>query len=125
MKTDHELTTAGFTNSGKKRYQATLTEYSDALFTRATALGDADKAPNTPREVTHEHVRDAAEAISRRRGEGRTPAQIWCQAGEYVCAALAGMGAAKLEHTWGIVLFVLSVAIGVILFIVRSNPQRT
>jgi len=94
------------------------------LFARAIALGESDKAPNAPREVTHEHVRDAADAISRRRRDAASPLQVGCQVGEYICAAAAGVGGGKLDQAWGIAVFVGSVAIGVILFIVRSNNQR-
>lgn len=121
MKTDQELKTAGFTDSGLSRYKRTAEDYLDELYTKAVALGDRDKASDTLREVTHEHVRDAAITLQRRGREAKSPRQIWCQVGEYVSAGTAGIGAGKLDTTWGIALFGLSLAIGVVLFIVRNQ----
>lgn len=125
MKTDQDLKTAGFTDSGLNRYEKTVEDYCEGLYTKAVALGDRDKASDTPREVTHEHVRDAASELQRRGREAKSPTQIWCQVGEYICAATAGIGAGKLDATWGIALFGLSLTIGVILFIVRSQGGKT
>ena len=124
MKTDQELEQAGFTNSGKTRYQTTTNEFCDTLFVKAVALGERDKALNAPREITHEHVRDAAQAIATTHKDNSTKVQIWCQVGEYVFTAAAGVGAAQLEHTWGIALFGISVAVGVVLFVIRNTQRR-
>lgn len=124
IKTDQELKTAGFTDSGLNRYKKTVEDYCEEVYVKAVALGDRDKASNSPREVTHEHVRDAASDLQRRGRESKTPTQVWCQIGEYVCAATAGVGAGKLETTWGIALFGLSLTIGVVLFIVRNQEGR-
>ncbi len=125
MKTDQDLKTAGFTDSGLNRYKKTVEDYCEEVYSKAVALGDRDKASDAPREVTHEHVRDAAAELQRRGRESRTTTQIWCQIGEYVCAATAGVGAGKLEATWGIALFGLSLTIGVVLFVVRSQGGKT
>lgn len=124
MKTDQDLRTAGFTDSGLNRYKKTVEDYCEEVYSKAIALGDRDKASDAPREVTHEHVRDAAAELQRRGRESKTTTQIWCQAGEYVCAATAGVGAGKLDTTWGIALFGLSLTIGVVLFIVRSQGGK-
>lgn len=121
MKTDQELDQAGFTDSGTTRYKNAVAAYCDELFGKSIALGDRDKAPDTPREVTHEHVRGAAAAIAIRGREGQTPLQVWCQIGEYLCAALAGVGGGKLEASWGTALFGVSLAVGVILFVIRNT----
>lgn len=121
MKNDEELEQAGFTDSGTTRYRNAVTAYWEELYGKAIALGDRDKAPDTPREVTHEHVRSAAAAIAMRGREGQTTLQVWCQIGEYVCAALAGVGGGKLETNWGTVVFGLSLAVGVVLFVTRNT----
>ena len=121
MKTDQELEQNGFTDSGTTRYRNAVTAYCDELYAKAIALGDRDKAPDTPREVTHEHVRSAAAAIAIRGREGQTTLQVWCQIGEYLCAALAGVGGGKLETSWGTALFGISLAVGVILFVTRNT----
>jgi len=124
VKTDQELEQAGFTNSGRTRYQTTTNEFCDTLFVKAVALGERDKAPNAPREVTHEHVRDAAQAIASTHKDSPTRLQIWCQLGEYVFTAAAGLGAGQLQHAWGIALFGISVAVGVVLFVIRNTQRR-
>lgn len=124
MKTDQDLKAAGFTDSGQNRYKKTVDDYCEEIYSKAVALGDRDKAVDAPREVTHEHVRDAAAEIQRRGRESKNSTQIWCQVGEYVCAGTAGVGAGKLDAPWGIALFGLSLTIGVILFIVRSQGGK-
>lgn len=122
MKSEDELRNAGFTQSGAKRYAATAADYCGQLFTKSVALGDIDKAADTAREVTHDHVRTAAAVLAVRGNAGKPPHHIFCQVGEYVCAALAGVGGGKLDQTWGVSLFGLSLTIGVILFVIR-NPR--
>ena len=124
MKTDQELKTAGFTDSGLNRYKKTTEDYCEELYKKGIALGDRDKASDAPREVTHEHIREAAADIQRRGREPQTPWHIWCQVGEYVCAATAGAGAGNLDRPWGIALFGLSLTIGVVLFIVRNQGGK-
>jgi hypothetical protein len=124
VKTDAELIAAGFTDSGITRYRNTANGFCDELFIKAVALGDRDKAVDAPREVTHEHVRDAAAKLAERGRKGQSSLQIWCQIGEYVFTATAGVGAAKLDQSWGIILFGGSVALGVILFVVRNTQKR-
>lgn len=124
MKTDQELQAGGFTESGAKRYKAAATAYCDELYSRSVALGDSDKAVDAPREVTHDHVRSAAAALAVRGNDRSDPLQVWCQVGEYVCAASAGVGGGKLEHSWGVLLFGLSLSLGVVLFVVRNMRSR-
>ena len=125
MKTEKELKDAGFTESGTTRYRQSTTEYCDTLFQKAVTFGEADKADGLPREVTHDHVKAAAHAIANSYGRDQpTKVQIWCQVGEYVTAAFAGLGAGKLDQTWGIALFGISLTLGVICFIVRNTQKQ-
>lgn len=125
MKSNEELKQAGFTESGAKRYVAATTDYCDALFAKSVALGDIDKAADTTREVTHEHVRYATTVLALR-GQGKSPRQVMCQIGEYSCAALAGVGGGNLSTSWGVAMFGLSLTIGVILYFTRNirSPAR-
>ena len=120
MKTELELKSIGFTDSGITRYVKTATAYCEDLCTKSTALGDRDKSSETPREVTHDHVRSAASEIASKGKETIGRSQILCQIGEYVCAALAGVGGGKLETSFGIILFGLSLTVGVVLFVIRN-----
>lgn len=124
MKTDIELKNAGFTDSGKVRYQKSATEYSDTLYAKSVALGDRDKGDGMPREVTHDHVRSAAHVIAASYGkEGNSRVGIFCQIGEYVSALGAGIGGGKLDESWGIFVFGISLTIGTILFVVRKTNK--
>ena len=123
MKTPEELTNEGFTDSGTARYQKTAEEYCHQLFVKASALGERDKAQDMPREVTHEHVRDAAMAIATRGRDGQSWLQVWCQIGEYLATAAAGVGAGKLTESWGTILFGSSLTLGIVLFVVRNTKK--
>jgi len=106
------------------RYSAATDAYCEELFAKSVALGDIDKAPDTAREVTHDHVRGAAAVLAVRGQNGQSNLQVGCQIGEYVCAALAGVGGGKLDQTWGIVTFGLSLSAGVVLFVIRNTRSR-
>ncbi len=124
MKTDQELSQAGFTPSGLQRYQRTTSEYSEELYSRAIKLGDYDKAPDAQREVTHDHVRSAAESLTRRSREP-TGWERFCHISEYVCTLGAGIGGGKLDQTWGVALCIAATAIGLLLIFNRiSNAHQ-
>jgi hypothetical protein len=125
VKTDADLKLQGFTESGIDRYKKSTTEYCDTLFSKSIALGDRDKAAGLPREVTHDHVKTSAHLIAASYGKaGNSRLCIVCQIGEYVCAATAGVGGGKLDHSWGVVLFGLSLVIGTILFVIRNTNKE-
>ncbi len=124
MKSDDQLKAEGFTDSGRDRYKKTAGEYCDALFTKAVALGDRDKADGLPREVTHDHVKASAHVIASSYGkEGSSRLSVICQIGEYVCAATAGVGGNNLAEQWGVVAFGTSLTVGTILFVVRNTKK--
>jgi hypothetical protein len=125
VKTEEDLKRAGFTESGIKRYKQTASEYEDALYQKSVTFGDADKASDLTREVTHDHVKAAAHTIAASfGGNEQSTVQIFCQVGEYVAAAFAGLGAGKLDQAWGIAVFGISLSVGVILFVVRNTRRR-
>jgi hypothetical protein len=124
VKTENELKTAGFTDSGKDRYLKSTKEYSDTLYAKSVALGDRDKADGMAREITHDHVRSAAHVIAASYGkEGNSRAALFCQIGEYIAAAGVGVGGGKLEEKWGIFMFGISLAIGTVLFVARNTNK--
>ena len=125
MKTEQELQDAGFTPGGRKRYLATVEAYSQSLFEKAVTYGKVDKADDTPLEITQENVRAAAHNIVSIFGKDKP--SMWnlpIQIGEHVFTALAGVGGGKLDARWGIALFVISIAIAVILFVVRNTVLK-
>jgi hypothetical protein len=124
MKIDQELRAANFTDSGVTRFLLTEEAYSEELFNRAVALGNADKASDTPLEVTHDHVRKAAQAISVA-PKKESAWHVGGQIGEYLCVAAASVGANNLPKSWAIILFGVSLALGITLFVARMTWNRS
>ncbi|HDR0626829.1 TPA: hypothetical protein ACPDW7_000689 [Pasteurella multocida] len=122
MKTEAELKDNKFTQEGIIRYQRTINGYSQSLFETSIALGKRENSDTL--EITQTHVRDAAISLQRK-SKNKSLASIIGQSLEYVFAILAGLGGGKLEYSWGIILFCASIAVGVILFVVRKvNEER-
>lgn len=125
MKTEAELKAAGFTDSGRSRYKTVATGYADDLYAKAVSYGEADKAPNMPREVTHDHVRAGAHSIVKSYGTPqRSRISIFLQIFEYLLTAAAGIGGGNFDKDWGILLFVGAVAIAVVCFVTRSLSDK-
>jgi hypothetical protein len=123
--TDQELVQAGYTPSGAKRYRETMEAYAKTLHEKSLAFGEASRASDASIEVTHDHVRSAAHSISSTFGrEQPSPYSVPIQVGEYFFTALAGIGGGSLKESWGVPLFVVSVALAVILFVVRNTALR-
>lgn len=125
MKTDQELVQAGLTTSGLKRYTDAVLDFEKTLLEKAIVFAQADKADDSNIEVTHDHVRSGAMAMAASLGKSKSSAwSVPVQIGEYIFTALAGIGGGSLKEPWGTPLFVLSVAIAVILFVVRSTRLK-
>ena len=123
---DEELTEGGFTNSGATRFKEAIKGYSDMLFQRSIHLGNVDKAPNLPREITYDHVRAAALSIAN--SYGKPPKSKWsipARIGEYVAVAVASAGASNLDKSIGIAAFGLGLAIVVILIVARLSKTKS
>ena len=123
--TEKELTDAGYTESGRKRYAQTLADYVSTLHQKALGFATADKANDANVEVTHDHVRQAAHNIASSFGTERPSGwSIPCQIGEYLCTAAAGVGGGALSTGWGTPTLVISIALGVILFVIRQTSLK-
>jgi len=117
---NEELGIAGFTNSGVPRFNETVKGYSGLLFERAIHFGDVDKAPNLPREITHDHVRAAAYSIANSYGKPTT--SKWStvgQIGEYVAIAVVGAGGSNLDNQYGVLAFGVGLLIATVLIVTR------
>lgn len=125
MKSDSELKQTGFTASGAKRYLETLNDYADALYAKSVLYAQGDKAPDTNLEVTHEHVRAAAHRLTSTFGRDQPSGwTISIQILEYIFTAFIGVGGSSLKESWGMPLFVISVALVVIFFVVRQTAFK-
>ena len=125
VKTDTELKTAGYTVNGVARYRQILSEYGEELYTKAISFASGEKAKDLPLEVTHEHVRAAAAAISRSFGVLKIgPWYITANILEYVFTAIAGAAGAYLDKGIGIAIFVVSVSIAILLIVVRLTKAK-
>lgn len=117
---DAALASAGFTASGAKQYRQTVEDYATALASRSANLGEADKAPGLPAEITHEHVRASAHSMARAFGSGQRSAwAVAGQVGEYVATAVAGVGGGHLDKQAGIWTFGIAVSVAVVLVVAR------
>jgi|SRR5579863_2713030 len=115
---ENALRAGGFTDSGRTRYLDTVTDYAAELKKRAEGYADVDKAPNLAREVTHDHVRQAAVALAGR----REPISKWTIVGqvfEYLATAATGYSVEHLNTVPGIIEFGLSLSLAVILIVAR------
>lgn len=125
MKTDDQLRADGLTPSGLKRYKDAVADFEKTLLDKATVFAQADKAADANIEVTHDHVRSGAMAMAASLGKGvPSPWVVPVQIGEYLFTASAGVGGGSLKEPWGTPLFVVSVALAVILFVVRSTRLK-
>lgn len=120
-----ELLSAKYTPTGIQRYKQTIKSYGDQLFINATLQGERDKIDGYDREVTEQHVRNAA--IEMTKSVIKSEKSNWvvfCQAGEYFCTGCAGAGASNLDHNWGIIAFGLGLVIGIALFVTRMTKIK-
>ena len=123
---DSTLDNSGFTNSGKDRFKKTINDYNDLLFDKAINYADIDKAVNTQREVTHEHVKAASHSIANSYGKPVKPKWFpWAKFGQYAATGLVGLSAGNLPDTWALILFIGSFTIGgALLFLTEKNNSK-
>lgn len=117
---DDKFDEDGFTKTGKERFEKTIDTYAQALYDKSVRFGAAHQAKDLSPEVTHEHVRQAADTISN--SSHRKPRSAWSvfgQAAEYFCSAGMAYGLANLKEEWGPYLFFVSMVSGAVLFLTR------
>jgi hypothetical protein len=125
VKDSEELKNNGFTESGLARYEQTVEEYADLLYTKSINFGDADKAADYDREVTHDHVRAAAFKIAQSYGKEKVSGWlIFSQICEYIFTAIGAYSLSNLDETWGTPLFVGSAVIAGILVAIRLSRKN-
>lgn len=126
MKNTEELESDGFTASGLARYQETVKTYAETLRSKAVTYGDADKAPDLPREVTHDHVRAAAHLIANSYGKDKVSSWwIVSQVAEYVLTATSAFALGNTDKPWGTPVFVVSAVVAGILIAVRLSKSKS
>ncbi len=120
MITEEELETKGFTATGKARLRKTLESYEEQLVEHSLQVGKYSKASDLPLEVTHEHVRKAADNLmSPLRDKKRSKLSITFQVGEYFCSAGIAYGLAEHATAWGFPLALGSLVLGSLLLVLR------
>lgn len=120
---DKELGEADFVKSGKEKYKALVLAFSQELFDRSILLCDAGNLGGD-REVTQENVIRASHIIYGKSPEKQSAMTIFLQVMEYLCSAGIGVGASKLDKTWGIGVFGLSILVGIICFVTRTVKKK-
>jgi hypothetical protein len=118
------LISKGFTDSGRKQFCATVSDYSLDLFKRSVRNGIVDKASTMAAEITHEHVKKSAHAMASRFGaRAQSNWYVVAHIGEYVGTACAGVGGGHLESSWGIVTFGVALSVAVVLMVLRLSRK--
>lgn len=123
---EDSLDNSGFTNSGKIRFKKTIEDYNQLLFDKAVNYAEIDKAVNTQREVTHEHVKAASHSIAKSYGKPLKPKWYpWAKFGQYAATGLVGLSAGNLPETWALIVFVSAFAAGgALLFLTEKNNSK-
>ena len=118
-----ELDSAGFTASGRERYQKGVKDYAKILFEKSINYGEIDRA--SVREVTHDHVKSAAHSIANSFGK---PTQskwiIPMKFGQYICAAFVGLATNHMNNIYGAIGFVTAFCIGGILLYLENSKTK-
>lgn len=126
MKSKQELENDGFTTSGLARYEETVKEYAETLHSKAKTFGEADKARDLPREVTHDHVRAAAHLIANSYGKDKQSQWlVVSQVVEYILTAISAYALGNTAKPWGIPVFVISAVVAGILIAVRLSKSKS
>jgi hypothetical protein len=120
-----ELSARGFTTSGVKQFCDTIEDYANSLCTRSISHGEIVKAPDMPREITHDHVRASAHSLAAA-AEPRTRPKwlMFTHVGEYIAMAAAGAGAGYLNNPSGILTFGVGLTVAVLLVMLRLNQVK-
>jgi hypothetical protein len=128
LKTDvdeGQLKSAGFTDSGILRFKKTISDYAQLLHNKSTAFANARNSKGYKLEITQENVQTSAHSIAESFGKPEEPKwTIWAQIFEYIFTAAAGFSAGKTEEKYGMIGFVISTAIAVILFVIRQTRKK-
>lgn len=128
VKTD-KLKEFGFTDSGIKRYQGTVIDYSSLLLEKSQKIGETRKSKDSEVEINYENVQEASRIIASHFGSNKLPAwKLGVQAGEYLLTAACGYLGSKATQDDApalyTLLFVIAAVIGVVLFIVRRTSKN-
>lgn len=117
---DASLEEAGFINSGKSKFKLMVKAFSDELFVKSIHLCDAGNYDGD-REITQEHVSKASHIIYGRYSEKPSKIDIFIHIGELVSSAGVGVGGSFIKTGWGALLFGISLALLVILYVSKNS----
>ncbi len=119
------LESQGFTPTGKKRLTDTVDSYKAELIKKSVDFAKTSQVEGMPIEVTHEHVRAAAGKLQNDFGKKTMSGiALFGNVVEYICSVGVGLGAGYISQGWGIITFVGSFAIGILLVSLRLTKSR-
>jgi hypothetical protein len=120
-----ELEISQFSETGKRRFINTVSEYQKELFEKSIEFAKATKEKDMPLEVNSDNVRSATIKINQYNSKEKIPTSLIVgNICEYIFTAVAGIGAGNLSESWGIVSLVIGSAIAVILLTIRLIKTR-
>lgn len=115
-----------YTESGIKRYEKTMLDYSNRLLDQSRLCAKARRVSGDEIEITSEHVRRAVEIISSDFGITSPKWKIWCQVVEYLFSVLSGLLGPKAlsgEDLYYLASFIGALGVVVILFVIRHMSK--
>lgn len=123
---EEELDSSGFTKSGKERYIKTIEDYNNILYNKSIKFGESDKAINSEREITHEHVKAASHSIAKSYGKPIKAKWFpWAKFGQYLSTGFVGLSIKHLNETWGLITFIISFSVGgLLLFLTEKENSK-
>lgn len=117
-----------YTDSGIKRYEKTMLDYSGRLLDQSQRCAEVRRSSGDEVEITSEHVQQAVRIISSDFGIDAPPKwKLWCQVAEYILSGLIGFLGSKASSDdaprYYLVLFIVCLAIFTTLFVIRSTNK--
>lgn len=116
------LKEAGFTETGREEFKNLTSAFCDRLFELSIYYGG--NVVRGKREVTYEHVKQAASKVYNYPIEKASSWSTGLQVIEYLATGFVGVGASNFSENWGKVFFFLSLAIGIIAFVTRKFTRK-
>ncbi|KGN85910.1 hypothetical protein [Porphyromonas gulae] len=117
-----------YTESGIKRYEKTMLDYSGRLLDQSQRCAEVRRSSGDEVEITSEHVQQAVRIISSDfRIDAPPKWKIWSQVAEYILSGLIGFLGSKASSDdapkYYLLFFIICLGLVVILFVIRSTNK--
>jgi hypothetical protein len=125
MSLDIESLKNHFTDNAKIEFEQSVKEYAEKLSREATKRAERHSSGESlPLEVSFNHLEEAKWILQLR---GLSRRRVWwlgiTQTFEYIFTAGAGIGASNFKDSWGQLVLISCLAIGIVLFAIRLSKE--